>query len=500
MARHKMPQRTKRRLIAAGIAAATLIGTGVVVGISGDAFAWGGRGRSVADTSVLECLPDDPGQSASQAPPAASAPPQQSTSANPPAQQPAANDPGSQAPAEETPAENQPAEQAPAEQAPAEQAPAEQAPAAQQPAKQQPAAKPPAQPVNRAPSYQGLTAAAAYQPPASAAPDPNGPAATAPDEAGPANPATPAPQPQAQDMKQFTKPNCADALGPFPEDFVNIRKVTPLNNTVRPARTGSRGTLTARCGTNQNNHNNPANFIVAPGNANGAHHLHDYVGNLSTDGNSTNDNLAAAGTTCQDTGDKSTYYWPVIRVRDNTGGGAADAENPHNIGRLIKPSSVSLLWRGNAKTKVVAMPDFMRIITGDAKAAINGGANGNAKWGCTGFANRLSAKYPLCPRGSRLQRVLDFPSCWDGVNFDSANHRTHVVFPAKDGTCPAGTKAIPQLHMTLTFNVPARALFAVDAFPEVKHSPITDHGDFTNVMSAQSMNRLVTCINGDKNC
>src|SRR5882672_5842091 len=84
MAGHKMPQRTKRRLIAAGVAAATLIGTGVVIGISGSASAH--RGHSVADTSVLECLPDDPGASASQQPPAASSSaPQQSSSTAAPA-------------------------------------------------------------------------------------------------------------------------------------------------------------------------------------------------------------------------------------------------------------------------------------------------------------------------------------------------------------------------------------------------------------------------------
>ena len=244
---------------------------------------------------------------------------------------------------------------------------------------------------------------------------------------------------------------------------------------------------------------NVNDFIVAPGVRNGAHHLHDYVGNLSADANSTNESLLAAGTTCRN-GDKSTYYWPVIRVRDRRGGPPGDTENPHNTGTVQQPAAVTLQFRGNAKAKVVAMPDFLRVITGDAKATINGGANGNAKWTCTGFTNRFTTKYPLCPRGSRVQRVLDFASCWDGVNFDSANHRAHVVFPDRAGACPQGTKAIPQLRMTLTYDLPRGKLFALDAFPEVKHAPATDHGDFVNVMPAQLMNRVVNCLNSGRNC
>jgi hypothetical protein len=47
----------------------------------------------------------------------------------------------------------------------------------------------------------------------------------------------------------------------------------------------------------------------------GAQHLHDYVGNLSTDADSNNKSLEAAGTTCKN-GDKSAYFWPVVRIND----------------------------------------------------------------------------------------------------------------------------------------------------------------------------------------
>jgi hypothetical protein len=452
-----MPRRTKRRLIAAGVAASVIIGAGIAYGISGNAAARGSRG-----SAGPVCIPEEvqtPPETSSAAP-EAPAPPEET------------------APPEEAPPENTSTEQAPPAEAPAAEAPAEEKPAEEKPAEQ------PDQ--NQGDNNQGTAPAAAV------AKQPG-------DEAGAQPPATPDAQPQAQ-MRGFAAPNCSAEFGPDADDFVDIRKVRRTANLEpRVQRGGSRGTFVSRCGTNENNHQNPDNFIVAPGVRNGAHHTHDYVGNLTADANSTNESLQASGTTCRN-GDKSTYYWPVMRARDANGLGAGDPENLHNIGTILKPRSAVLQFRGNAKAKVVAMPDFLRVITGDAKATINGGANGNAKWTCTGFTGKFSTKYTICPQGSRLQRVLDFASCWDGKNFDSANHRDHIKFPGRDGACPAGTKAVPALRMTLTYDIPRGRVFAVDAFPEVRHAPETDHGDFVNVFPKNLMDRMVRCINNGQNC
>ncbi|NJP25746.1 DUF1996 domain-containing protein [Microbispora sp. SCL1-1] len=345
---------------------------------------------------------------------------------------------------------------------------------------------------------------------------------------------------------------CED-VGPALEDFVDIRQVPPGDTGVR----AGRGSFTSRCGRNENGHRNSDNHIVTPGVSNGAHHVHDYVGNLTTNGFSTDQSLAAGGTTCR-FGDKSAYFWPVLRSRTGVGaaqaapsaspspdasarsqegrfqegrfrtgrgrgpgsgtgsgagsgaGGSGTGANPGadepggasegNVGRILLARSVTLQFRGNPVSRVVAMPRFLKLITGDAKAATNGGANARAQWTCTGFTNRLTSKYPLCPRGSLVLRVLDFPSCWDGRNTDSADHRTHVVFPGANGACPAGTRAIPQLRMTLAYSVPSGPSFAVDSFPEQRHNPITDHADFENVMPDRLMNTVVTCVNRGLRC
>ena len=440
--------------------------------------------------------------------------------------------------------------------------------------------------------------------------------------------------------------------------FVDITKVKPNVKKPKPENDATTGTFTVNCGRNENGHFNPDNFIAQPGVRNGAQHLHDYVGNLSTNADSNNKSLQAAGTTCKN-GDKSAYFWPVVRIvdeeaeeaapaeeqappkkddkaqqdkdkadkaaaqlecpdvasllpedvpdaaqaeidkeleniekvtaeaekrlettkaqdRDNiivgptrekraailnrmmlafsrqgkqapdlnpaaacavkdkaageagldNGGENADAaqaegteakknqNNPEenaenelegNEGEIQRPAVVDLQFRGSPTGKVVAMPKFLRILYGDAKAGQNGPKNAKASWTCTGFEDKvLMDKYPICPQGAKVKRVHDFPSCWDGKNIDSANHRDHIVFPDQNGKCKQGFKAVPQLRISLTYNIPLDVQkdgrYLVDSFPEEEHNPLTDHDDFANVMSQKIMNRLVNCVNTGKKC
>lgn len=291
--------------------------------------------------------------------------------------------------------------------------------------------------------------------------------------------------------------------GPARSDFVDIGKVRPNVRTPGASAGASTGSFSSQCGRNENSHFNPDNVIVAPGVSNGAHHMHDYVGNKSTDAFSTNDSLAASGTTCGN-GDLSSYYWPVLRLRD--GKAEKDAQAPGggqdaNVGTILRPKQVTISFKGSPVGKVKAMPRFLRIITGDAKAFTNGTANANASWSCTGFENRqLKDKYPICPKGSDVVRTFSFQSCWDGRNTDSANHRTHVAFADRNGRCPKGFSAIPQLVQRITYGVAPGSRFAVDSFPEQLHKPVTDHGDFINVMPNGLMANAVDCINRGRTC
>jgi hypothetical protein len=303
------------------------------------------------------------------------------------------------------------------------------------------------------------------------------------------------------------------AKGPVAADYADIRTAPPAAQPASPQQDASRGTFATSCGVNANGLFNSDNVIVAPGVSNGAHHFHDYVGNQANNAFASDQDLANGDTTCVDKGDKSTYYWPVLRLQN--GKQEQDANSPGggtegNVGEIVTPKQVTLNFVGNPRSKVTAMPRLLRIITGDAKAFVNGLANANASWSCTGFEDRqLKDKYPLCPQGSDVVRTFKFQSCWDGRNIDSANHRTHVAFAQADGSCPEGFKAIPQLVQRIVYDVDAPSLedggrttplFAVDSFPEQVHKPVTDHGDFINVFDENLMQEMVKCINDGRKC
>lgn len=410
-----------------------------------------------------------------------------------------------------------------------------------------------------------------------------------------------------------------------PSFFIDINKV-PAGNNVNAAlkKKGTQGSFTVNCGTNADGgHQNPDNFIAQPGIKNGAQHLHDYVGNLTTNADSSLKSLLAGGTTCKN-GDKSAYFWPVIRIdredkaaeqqknqkaqqeqqgktgdvqqdksaqdaqdaqdqrqRQGQGGGrsgksaqqqqgdqnqnqdgqqqrrqrnqdqnnqqdqqnqdqnkqdqqnqqdknqqqdqnknqnnqqnadqqelggiqGANKEVGDNDGTIIEPESATLKFIGGGAQNVVAMPLGLKILYGDAKQSTNGPKNARPSWTCTGFEDRLTDLYPICPQGSKVERIHAFPNCWDGKNTDSKDHRSHIVFANQQGKCPQGFKNVPQLQVTLVYDVPQdvqqNGEYKVDAFAQEKHNPRSDHDDFANVMSNQIMGRLVNCINSGKAC
>ncbi|MFF4394096.1 DUF1996 domain-containing protein [Streptomyces sp. NPDC001480] len=301
--------------------------------------------------------------------------------------------------------------------------------------------------------------------------------------------------------------------GPVAADYTDITTVQPNVQAPAPQADASRGTFTSSCGVNANGLFNSDNVIVAPGVTNGAHHFHDYIGNQSNNAFASDDDLANADTSCVDQGDRSTYYWPVLRLQNGTRERDANAPGggtEGNAGQIVTAKDVTLTFEGSPRGKVTAMPRLLRIITGDAKAFVNGPANANASWSCTGYEDRqLKDKYPLCPSGSDVVRTFRFQSCWDGRNIDSANHRTHVAFADAEGKCPGGFQAIPQLVQRIVYDVTAPSLqdggrthplFAVDSFPEQQHKPVTDHGDFINVFDEGLMREMVDCINSGRTC
>jgi len=276
--------------------------------------------------------------------------------------------------------------------------------------------------------------------------------------------------------------------GPAVSDYAAILDVPPGGPPPSAAPDGSAGSYRHDCGRNENGFYSSESFFAVPGERDGKRPLRDYLGNLSVDRHTTDASLAAAEPTSCRFGDQSTYFWPVLRSVDGT------------RGRILPPADVRMEFLGNPRSKVVAMPRFLRLVTGDARAVTSGPAFARSRWACAGYGQRSTAKYPLCPDGT-VQRVIEYPSCWNGHDLRSGDARSHTAFPGADGRCPAGTLAIPKLVVTLAYTGirPGRT-FALDAFPGERRSPQTEHAGFENVMPSRLMAVIVDCINDGRAC
>jgi uncharacterized protein DUF1996 len=261
----------------------------------------------------------------------------------------------------------------------------------------------------------------------------------------------------------------------------------------------STGSWRVDCGRNENGHRNADNVVAQPGVPHGAMHLHDYVGNVSTDAGSTDASLRSAGTTCA-AGDRSTYFWPVLRVYGH-GSGSPSPPVMENTGRILLPDSVLIEYLGNPASAVIPAPPFLRAVTGNARGVSQQGLNtGHVRWGCSGQPGRSTLRYPECPAGRQVVRTADYPSCWDGRRVDSRTHRAHLVFPDANGTCPADTFAVPRLHIRVTYTVPAGLDYALDTMPTERRSALTDHFDSISILPAAVTREIVACINAGRAC
>ncbi|MER7466063.1 hypothetical protein ABTY04_24750, partial [Streptomyces sp. NPDC097981] len=150
---------------------------------------------------------------------------------------------------------------------------------------------------------------------------------------------------------RVARPDGASHSGVNAGDYVDIRDVPsgPADPSAGPD--ASTGTMTVDCGRNEERHYNEDNLVVSPGLRSGAHHTHAYVGNLSTNAMSTDASLAAAATSCRG-GDRSTYYWPVLRRPDRpasrAGGHPHEGPAGHgNSGEIVPEAAVSVEFRGS---------------------------------------------------------------------------------------------------------------------------------------------------------
>ncbi|MGK5678338.1 DUF1996 domain-containing protein [Actinoplanes sp. URMC 104] len=219
--------------------------------------------------------------------------------------------------------------------------------------------------------------------------------------------------------------------------------------------------------------------IIFP-NLPGASHMHSFFGSTVTNAATTTQDLINANSNCNPSIDKSSYWIPTL----------------YNGNTPVEPTTGIFYYLGEGvRDDLIAQtqpfPLGLRIVAGNAKAT---GPNDNtiSRWSCL-HAGEVGSSHDFvtCPAGTMLESYLDFPHCWDGVNLDSPDHKSHMAYPVNNA-CPASHPVVvPKLRQVMRYPVNGNpANFRLASGPGY-----TMHGDFFNAWPVDELARRVNdCI------
>jgi hypothetical protein len=192
------------------------------------------------------------------------------------------------------------------------------------------------------------------------------------------------------------------------------------------------GSFRFTCGMSHLAYDDP---IVKP-NQPGASHLHMFFGNPTVNAATSYDTLRAAGVSSCDGGpvNRSGYWVPAFINGPN----------------VQVPDAIAVYYKSFAQTaQTVAPPVGLRMIAGADPTNPTGTAH--HFFYCGGEIAELGGQVLKdCPTGELLARVV-FPECWDGINLDSVNHRSHLAYAADLGGVCGGTYPVRIPEVTYTF-------------------------------------------------
>jgi hypothetical protein len=181
--------------------------------------------------------------------------------------------------------------------------------------------------------------------------------------------------------------------------------------------------------------------IVYPGQP-GISHLHQFFGNTLANAHSTYQSLRTTGmSTCNSPLNRSAYWIPAMM---------------NGKGQVVKPDFVSIYYKRHPVTSplctlrgkaCVDIPKGLRYVFGYNMLNPIALPTGSAYFNCQGptatpghYLSIVEAA-ANCPMGSQIGYVINAPECWDGVNLDSPDHRSHVTYASYIGNsysnCPA---------------------------------------------------------------
>ena len=192
------------------------------------------------------------------------------------------------------------------------------------------------------------------------------------------------------------------------------------------------------CAPSHNAYDDPIVYPRQPGKS----HLHTFFGNTGTNARSTYTSLRkTGGSTCNNILNRSAYWIAAMMNR---------------AGKVVMPDWLAVYYKRFPKgspmcAKVgiacVDLPRGLRYIYG---YDMIGGKHDPARarwWNCDaigvpqGHYATIAEAAKGCPAGGRIGAILFGPDCWNGRDYDSRDHRSHMAFSEYRGQayaqCPA---------------------------------------------------------------
>ncbi|NEA16226.1 DUF1996 domain-containing protein [Streptomyces halstedii] len=239
-------------------------------------------------------------------------------------------------------------------------------------------------------------------------------------------------------------------------------------------------------------HTGSVDPIVYPGQLNKSHN-HTFMGNDTTDENSTTASLSAGGTACKAPGDLSAYWIPTLYNGDQEV-------------RPVGPQTIYYKAGVTDYTSVRPFPKGLRFVVGNPMQTADEFRNHPGKvegWECGESYNNF--EFPAtCPSRPDVQLNLRMqaPSCWDGQHLDTPDHQAHMAYPRAQGAnqnvCPpTHPVALPMIEFKMAWPVNGD-MSQVSLASGTGHS---FHYDFFNAWDEATLDAMVDhCIVGGLQC